>query len=62
MKLTKKLTLGLLAAGAVSSVSAADLTLTIGHVDPQDWSTSKKAPLPRYLKTWLKQNPAAVLK
>lgn len=42
MKLTKKLTLGLLAAGAVSSVSAADLTLTIGHVDPQDWSTSKK--------------------
>jgi hypothetical protein len=34
MNLTKKITLGLLAAGAVSSVSAADLTLTIGHVDP----------------------------
>ncbi|UTV99090.1 DctP family TRAP transporter solute-binding subunit [Marinomonas rhizomae] len=42
MNLTKKITLGLIAAGAVSSVSAADLTLTIGHVDPQDWTTSKK--------------------
>ncbi|QUX97377.1 C4-dicarboxylate ABC transporter substrate-binding protein [Marinomonas sp. CT5] len=42
MNLTKKITLGLIAAGAVSSVSAADLTLTIGHVDPQEWTTSKK--------------------
>ena len=42
MNLTKKITLGLIAAGAISSASAADLTLTIGHVDPQDWTTSKK--------------------
>ncbi|TPE47506.1 DctP family TRAP transporter solute-binding subunit [Maribrevibacterium harenarium] len=42
MKLTKKLMLSLVAAGVASAVSAADITLTIGHVDPQEWTTSKK--------------------
>ncbi|MFD1384545.1 DctP family TRAP transporter solute-binding subunit [Rhodanobacter aciditrophus] len=42
MKLSKKLMLSLVAAGVASSVSAADLTLTLGHVDPQEWTNSKK--------------------
>ncbi|RDL45967.1 C4-dicarboxylate ABC transporter substrate-binding protein [Marinomonas piezotolerans] len=42
MKLSKKLMLSLAAAGIASSVNAADLTLTLGHVDPQDWTNSKK--------------------
>lgn len=42
MKLSKKLMLSLVAAGVASSVSAADITLTLGHVDPQEWTNSKK--------------------
>lgn len=42
MKLSKKLMLSLIATGVASSVSAADLTLTLGHVDPQEWTNSKK--------------------
>ena len=42
MKLTKKLMLGLVAAGVTSAVNAADITLTIGHVDSQEWTSSKK--------------------
>lgn len=42
MKLTKKIMLGLVAAGVAGAVNAADITLTIGHVDSQDWTTSKK--------------------
>jgi tripartite ATP-independent transporter DctP family solute receptor len=42
--LTKKITLGLAAAAAAVSLQAqaADITLTLAHVDPQEWTTSKK--------------------
>ncbi|MAF17480.1 MAG: C4-dicarboxylate ABC transporter substrate-binding protein [Marinomonas sp.] len=42
MKFAKKLMLGLATAGMASVASAADITLTIGHVDPQEWTSSKK--------------------
>lgn len=42
MKLTKIIMLGLVAASVANAVNAEDLTLTIGHVDSQDWTTSKK--------------------
>lgn len=42
MKFAKKLMLGLATAGMATVASAADITLTIGHVDPQEWTSSKK--------------------
>lgn len=42
MKFAKKLMLGLATAGMATAATAADITLTIGHVDPQEWTSSKK--------------------
>ncbi|MFC6670489.1 DctP family TRAP transporter solute-binding subunit [Marinobacterium aestuariivivens] len=40
---TKKITLGMAVAAAISmQAQAAEVTLTVGHVDPQEWTTSKK--------------------
>ncbi|WP_425641115.1 DctP family TRAP transporter solute-binding subunit [Marinomonas gallaica] len=42
MNFSKKLMLGLATASIATAATAADITLTVGHVDPQEWSTSKK--------------------
>lgn len=42
MKFAKKLMLGLATAGMATAATAADITLTIAHVDPQEWTSSKK--------------------
>lgn len=42
MKFAKKLMLGLATASMATVATAADITLTIGHVDPQEWTSSKK--------------------
>ena len=53
MKLsTKKITLGLATATAIFSLQtqAADIELTLGHVDPQEWTTSKKGAASKVFK------------
>ncbi len=49
---TKKITLGLAAIAAAVSLQAqaADVTLTLGHVDPQEWTTSKKGAAAKVFK------------
>ncbi|ANG61667.1 C4-dicarboxylate ABC transporter substrate-binding protein [Marinobacterium aestuarii] len=53
MKLsTKKITLGLATAAAIFALQtqAADIELTLGHVDPQEWTTSKKGAASKVFK------------
>ncbi|WP_020683507.1 DctP family TRAP transporter solute-binding subunit [Marinobacterium rhizophilum] len=53
MKLsTKKITLGLATAAAMFALQgqAADIELTLGHVDPQEWTTSKKGAASKVFK------------
>jgi tripartite ATP-independent transporter DctP family solute receptor len=53
MKLsTKKITLGLATAAAMIALQtqAADIELTLGHVDPQEWTTSKKGAASKVFK------------
>ncbi len=53
MKLsTKKITLGLASAAAILALQtqAADVELTLGHVDPQEWTTSKKGAASKVFK------------
>jgi TRAP-type transport system periplasmic protein len=53
MKLsTKKITLGLASAATIFALQtqAADIELTLGHVDPQEWTTSKKGAASKVFK------------
>jgi len=53
MKLTVKnvtLTLASVAAAVSFSAQAAEVTLTLGHVDPQEWTTSKKGAASKVFK------------
>ena len=65
MKLTVKNvthTLASVAIAASFSAHAAEVTLTLGHVDPQEWTTSKKGLLLKSLKNLLRLNRVDVLR